>query len=155
MLSLKARWLLVGASVSLFLVACATPALELVGNAHTYTFGAEALIEGPLAGFLGQFAWFANLLLLPALLLALTGRLRACAVCAFVGLAIANQTWTLVGSQIPGDEGGVTHYTVKSLQIGFYLWLASFAVLGVGGLLFRSRLSIHRAFSERGAKDPA
>jgi len=122
-------------------LACATPALELVGEEHWSMCGGEALLAGPLALFIGQFSWIANLFLGSAMVLALFGRMRAAAVISLAGLALANHAWTLFGQEIPGDEGLVTKYALKSMQIGFYLWLASFLILATAALATQRRSS--------------
>ena len=44
---------------------------------------------------------------------------------------VAQHTWKVIGTQIWGDEGGVTKYLVLSLSLGFYLWTLSFLLLAL------------------------
>jgi hypothetical protein len=138
--SREARVAVAGLSVGLFLAACAAPALELIGREHTFLSGGAALFQGPLALLIGQLAWCANPLWAVAVVLLLVRRLNGAASFAIAALVVANQTWTLFGTEIPGDEGGVTKYYLKSLQPGFYLWLLSFAALAVGALVLKKRV---------------
>jgi hypothetical protein len=135
----RARAQLAGAAFSLFVIACATPALEVTGKEHTSWWGAQLLWMGVFGPFIGQFAWFANVFLAVALVLVLVGALRGAATTALLGLIVANHVWWLFGVDIPGDEGGVTHYRLQALQVGAWLWLLSFALLVVGALVLRRR----------------
>jgi hypothetical protein len=135
----KARFTALAPSIICYAAACSTPALELSGKEHTYLFGVLALFYGPLVVLIGQFAWFANPVWLIALLLVLAGRLRAGIVASLLAFVVATHAWALFGREIPGDEGGVTKYYLKSMQIGFYLWLLTFILLAAGAALAQRR----------------
>ncbi|HEV7508478.1 MAG TPA: hypothetical protein VGS07_26595 [Thermoanaerobaculia bacterium] len=128
---------MIAPSVGCFVVACATPALVLDGKEHTVMFGAQALIEGPLAVFIGQLSWFANPLWLLAALLVLLSRFKGAATVSLLAFAVANHAWALFGREIPGDEGNVTKLYLTSFHIGFYLWLLSFLILAAGAAVAR------------------
>lgn len=42
-----------------------------------------------------------------------------------VGVAAIVVAATMIGMEVPGDEGGVTHDRITGLEIGFYVWAAS------------------------------
>lgn len=136
---LNTRLKVIGPSVGCFVVACATPALILDGKAHLVIFGAQAWVQGPLAVFIGQFAWLANLIWLLAVLLVMLSRFKGAAIVSVIGFAVANHVWALFGQDIPGDEGGVTRLYLSSFHVGFYLWLLSFLILAVRAFLARNQ----------------
>ena len=96
--------------------------------------GYEVLLLGWQGIFAGNFAWTANVFLLASALLLLTSHARAAAICAGIALLFALQTLLLLGARVIADEGGVTHMTMSRLYVGFYLWIASIAVMLVGSL---------------------
>jgi hypothetical protein len=130
--SLRTRLIVIAPSGLCFLAACACPALEFNGNEHSVMFGAQALLQGPLAFFAGQFAWLANPLGLLAVFLVLRRRFWGATAVSFLGFAAANHAWALLGHEIPGDEGGVTKLYLSSFHLGFFLWLLSFLLLAAG-----------------------
>jgi hypothetical protein len=67
--------------------------------------------------------------------------IRSALAAAAGALLVASHAWALFGQEIPGDEGGVTHYRLQSFHAGFYLWLASFLILAasLAVLLWRRR----------------
>ncbi len=84
---LNTRLKVIGPSLGCFVVACATPALILDGKAHLVIFGAQAWVQGPLAVFIGQFSWLANLLWLLAALLVMLSRFKGAAIVSVVAFA--------------------------------------------------------------------
>jgi hypothetical protein len=96
--------------------------------------GYEVLLLGWQGLFIGNFAWMANVLLAVSLVLLLGGHERAAAITAMIAFALALQTIMLLGARVIADEGGVTHMTMSRLYTGFYLWIASIAVVLVGSL---------------------
>jgi cytochrome c-type biogenesis protein CcmH/NrfF len=139
MLPLKTRFMAIVASLVCYAAACVTPALELIGKEHTHIFGGVAFLYGPLVVLTGQFSWFANLLWLTAILLVLFGRFTGGLVLSVLALAVAAHAWALFGIEIPGDEASATTYSLKSLEIGFYLWLLSFVLLAIGSFMLRRK----------------
>jgi hypothetical protein len=133
-LRIKARIIAVVASVACWLVACFLPALHLLGKANTQgeqstMVGLMAFIMAFFAMLEGQFAWLANPLWFTAMVLLLVRFNRAALIVAVLAIAVAQQTWMVVGTEINGDEGGVKKYLVTSLGLGFWRWVLSFAVI--------------------------
>ncbi|MBG6137339.1 hypothetical protein [Longispora fulva] len=124
----RARFLVAGGWLVLYLSACATPALEFAyrdgGPAHS-DLGVNVLIGGAFGLFVGQFGWYANLIVPFALALLLARQYLAAAICAAVAVLIALDTLLLFGHPIPLDEGGSPDYVLHRLGIGFFLWIAS------------------------------
>ena len=142
-MSLKARIIIIVASVTCWLVACCLPALNLLGKANTQ--GEQSTMVGVLAFIMaffamleGQFAWLANPLWFVAMVLVAIGLNRAALIVSVLAILVAQQTWMVVGTEINGDEGGVKKYLVTSLGLGFWLWVSSF-VLIAGVAAFRPR----------------
>jgi len=127
-----------------YITAFFLPALYLTGQAnttgeHTDMVGLAAFFDGFFGLFDRQYAWLANPLAALALIL-LFCRLRWLSlVFSVAALLFAQHTWVLPGTQIWGDEGGVTKYLVTSLGIGYYLWCFSFLLLAVASLVARFR----------------
>jgi hypothetical protein len=135
------RLAVVGLSVALYLVACATPALVFSGRGTETWFGIEALATGWLGIFVGQFAWFANPLLAIAWLLVLLRRWIGATVTTVLALLVAANTFQLYAGEIPGDEGGVVKLHFEYPHVGFAFWMLSMFVVLVGavGLLVYER----------------
>ena len=133
------RRAMVGVAVMSYVAACVTPVLRFdqIENAMRppqIMKGYEVLLLGWQGVFIGNFAWMANVLLLASALLLLTSRVRAASICAAIAFVVALQTLTLFGARVIADEGGVTHMTMSRLYVGFYLWIASIAVVLAGSL---------------------
>jgi hypothetical protein len=125
--SFRLRLAVLFPSLLLFLIACATPAIELLKNGvepHSW-YGVEALGLGVLGVFIGQFGWFANPLLLLSYVLVLFRRFIAASIFALVAVAVATHSFSLFHQHIPADEGDVNHLDAKAFGIGFYFWAAS------------------------------
>jgi hypothetical protein len=126
-------------SIVLYLSSLTVPAINLEGGQQHYGFA--ILLYGWFGVLKGEFAWCANLLLLPGLVALLTRQnLAACVVaigCIVLGL-LALRTTSLPTSL--GNESRVIGFT-----IGYYLWIGSFVVLLVGafkaGMASRQQLS--------------
>jgi hypothetical protein len=133
-----AIWLV---SVFLFLIACATPAM--VFDKETWP-GIQVLVLGWEGAFLGQFAWFANAFWLLSLLLAFLRRWLLTLAATFVAALVARDALAFLGTTVPLDEGGVNTMVFKSYHVGFYFWMASIAVVGLGAVvmwIIMSRIS--------------
>ena len=128
-------------SMGLFSVACCLPALEWhkAGTPNDVMFGARALVVGWSGIFAGVFAWFANPVWAAGFLFALLGKPKIAALFSVVAMMIALTTFTLIGLELPGDEGGVTKTSIIRLLPGFYVWLASILSLLATSLLPGSR----------------
>ena len=138
------RLLVLGLTFVLYLIACSTPALYLTGGDKERWFGFEVLVFGWLGALIGQFAWFANLLLLLAIALLLFRRWIATLVCSLLATSLALHTIVIFSQDIPLDEGGVRHAEVIGLGVGFYIWLLSLLSIGAGAILLRQRESAAR-----------
>jgi hypothetical protein len=90
-------------------------------------YGYEILAIGRLGLFIGQMAWYANLLL-PAILLANHfRRYQVSASLAAIASAVGLQA--LMVSRLPRNEAGVNDLVVDHLGSGFYLWDISFMLI--------------------------
>jgi len=126
-------------AVVCFVASLFLPALYLKGMANTnglptYMSGVGAFFDGFFGLFDRQFAWLANPLAWLALALVLARRRVGGLVLSLAALVVAQHTWVLIGTQIWGDEGGVTKYLVTSLGPGFYLWCFSFLLLALAAI---------------------
>ena len=124
----------VWASVACWGAACFLPALHLEGRANTLgekttMIGFAAFFTAFFGMFDGQFPWLANPLGIMALRLVGFRHYRVALIISVLAVLVAQQTWILVGTEIVGDEGGVTKYLVTSLGLGFYLWVLSFIII--------------------------
>lgn len=130
--------MLIAAAV-LFLMACATPALDLRGTdapeSQNIWWGWQALILGWLGMLGGDFAWLANVFFLSALICLGFGRWRTAMVFAVVALVFAADTLRLTAAGVPSDEGGTGKLVLHQVLIGCYLWAGSMVVTA-GGAVF-------------------
>jgi len=127
-------------SFLLFTVACCLPALEF-RNSHKpndIMFGLRALVVGWSGIFAEVFAWYANPCWFMSLVLGFFRRPVAAGMMGVIAIVLATTTFSVVGRELPGDEGNVTRTTVIRLLPGCYLWMASMAVLPLAAFL-RSR----------------
>ncbi len=145
------RLAVVGLSASLYVVACATPALVFSGRGIETWFGFEALLIGWLGAFLGHFAWYANLLLPIAWLLLVLRRSTAAIATTLFALLIAADTFRLYNGEIPGDEAGVTKLHFEYPHVGFAFWVLSMVVVLVGAVWFLVHDRITRRTQTPGA----
>jgi hypothetical protein len=143
------------ASLILYLIACALPALYLAGDRTQTMRGVEVLALGWQGLLIGQFAWFANGPWLISLFLVWFRRPLTAAVLAFLAFALAQDTWRLFGQEIPADEGGVNQFYLERLGPGAYLWMASIALVVVGALVIRLRSGATRQPATYIPKEPA
>lgn len=129
------------ASVVLFVLGCALPALEFKqsgGRPNDVMFGLRALAVGWSGLFAAIFAWYANpVWFFGAILMALRKPIPA-TVLGVIAVAIACATFSVIGRELPGDEGNVTKMTVIKLLPGCYVWLASLVLLPLAAFFSRS-----------------
>jgi hypothetical protein len=114
-------------SVLLFIFALALPALELrrESGVSEIWHGYQALGLGWMGIFVGIGAWFANPFLLDAWI-CLGLRLRIVArVLAGIAVIIGLQTFFIVGTTVPMDEGGVNKAALGPLLPAAWPWFAS------------------------------
>ncbi len=122
------------AAFAVFVVALLLPATDFTGNETVY-YGYDYF----MCGFWGcanspkpVWGWYANplfMMTLPFLLLRLSW---VAVVIASIGLAVAFFTSMGVTEGLSPNEGGVVTHHFVAWRAGFYVWLASFAVLMVG-----------------------
>jgi hypothetical protein len=124
-------------SLVLYLVACASPAIEFLKNGvePMSWYGVEALGLGVLGVLIGQYGWFANPLLLLSYVLLLFRRFIAASILALLAVAVATHSFSLFHQHIPADEGDVNRLDAKAFGIGFYFWAASLLAAVVVPLL--------------------
>ncbi|MDX2106874.1 MAG: hypothetical protein SFY67_10775 [Candidatus Melainabacteria bacterium] len=127
------------ASIALFALACITPCLDfqsfqivqdkkVMGEPITW-FGWDCLYKGLMAIFIGQFAQFANIFYVVALLMLQEKSYLTAAMCSLFALLSGLQTFSLGKMNVYNDDAGVVKLTFLHPNIGFYLWMASFLVL--------------------------
>lgn len=127
------------ASLVLFALACFTPALEfqsyqmvqdkkVMGDLVTW-FGWVCLYKGLMAIFIGQFAQFANIFYVVALLMIQEKSYLTAAMCSLFALLSGLHTFSLGKMNVYNDDAGVVKLTFLHPNIGFYFWMASFLVL--------------------------
>ena len=122
----------IGVSLFLYIIACATPAMVL--EKETWR-GYEVLWMGWMGFFLGQFAWFANLFWFLGLLLAFFRRWILTFILSGLALLISLDAFSFVGTRIPLDEANVNTTLFLRYDIGFYFWLASLAAVVLGAAM--------------------
>ena len=123
----------VGASLFLWLVACALPAAyvrALSGELSPY-YGAACAVYGPYVASLGCFGWFGNLPWVVAEVLLWRRHYRAAAFFSAVAVVIALHTRTLFPAPIALHEGAVDSGQPEHLGPGFVVWMVSLAAPAV------------------------
>jgi hypothetical protein len=135
------RILVIGGSAAVFAIACALPALrfQTLNGTEQSWFGGAIFLLGWMGALVGQFGWFANLLLLGSWISFGFRWRRAAILLAGGALLLAAQTFALFGEAIPADEGGVNKLTLTHFMPGFYFWIASIVIALVGGIAVRGR----------------
>ena len=137
--SMRGRLILLAITLFIYLIACATPALEFNDPNDAVYYGFRILIIGWLGALIGQFGWFANLFLLVSIFLLLFRRWIGALISSLLALVIALQTFMLFSQKVPANEAATRQLDLLSLKVGFYLWLASMICLGIGALILRNR----------------
>jgi hypothetical protein len=122
----------IGSSLLLFVIACAAPAM--VFDKETWP-GIQVLILGWQGAFSGQFAWFANPLWFLSLLLAFFRRWLLALAATFVTLLVALDALFFLDTTVPLDEGFVNTMVFKSYHVGYYFWMASIGIVGLGAIM--------------------
>ena len=132
----RATTVLLAISVLFYLVAMFTAPFRTGAPApHPWADGWQVLLTGWMGVLVGIYAWLANPLVFAAWLL--TARYRAQAV-VLAGLALLFGMSFLSQHQIAVDEAGNVGF-VHLDAIGYWCWLASFAVAAVGAALLPGR----------------
>jgi hypothetical protein len=128
-------YVLIAVAVGAYLLSLSLPAFHYADWPDGYRaqrpfdIGASVLAWGALGALLGQFGWYANIMGLAALVLALLDRRGAARLLALVGFALGLYSLLLVAQPLPLDEGGMNTVTVSRLGSGFYVWELSFLLL--------------------------
>lgn len=92
-------------------------------------FGWVCLYKGLMAILIGQYAQFANLFYLIALLMLQEKSYVTAALCSLFALLSGFHTFALAKMNVTNDDAGLIKLTFLHANIGFYLWMASFFVL--------------------------
>lgn len=122
----------------LFLLACGLPCLELTQKAtqQDIMLGLRALAIGWSGIFAGIVSWYANPIWLVSVVLgSYFNKPIMGAAGGALALAVGLTTRSVVGRELPADEGNVNKMTVVRVRPGFYVWLGSFVALIVVSLL--------------------
>jgi hypothetical protein len=134
------------ASLALYVLACATPAVatyDTVNREYGLIFGAQLLISGYMGVFFYNYGWFANLFLAGAGLALLMRKDRTALVLGLLAILVGLDTLSwyakpmLAVSRANQVETGELQLRYPS--IGFFLWMASMLVFVIAGLVLRRR----------------
>jgi len=128
-------------SLVLFAIACCLPALEFKhsNGPNDAMWGAGALLMGCLGIFAGIGAWYANPFCFIGMVLGFFRKGVLAAIAGIIAIAIAANTFSVLGRVLPADEGDVNHMTVVRLLPGCYVWMASLVVLPLAALFRRAK----------------
>ncbi len=121
----------------LYLIACATPCLEVTQKSDPVWPGLQILAIGWLGVLVGQFAWLANPLWMAGMLFFVFRKWMVTLIFSGPALLFALNTLTMFVTELPADEAGINTFHLVRLRIGFYLWLASLLVLFAGALVMK------------------
>ena len=131
-------------AVVLYVLACVTPAVDTWSTNNHEAFdmyGFMMLIAGPLGLFSGHIGWLANPLMFVVAFFLISSRYRCAGILCAVALVLAlTAPFTLKMNPLPANEGGVGELRLRSLDLGFYLWISSIVALGVA-IIVRFRLA--------------
>jgi hypothetical protein len=131
------RFIVLAVSLFLFGLACASPTLIFLRNDTTEETwaGYMVLFLGWMGPLVGQFAWYANPLLLLGMITFVFRKWIATLVFIVLTLLMAANTFLLFFQEVPADEAGVNMLTLQNLHLGFYLWIASILTIGIGAVI--------------------
>lgn len=126
-------------SVGLFLISWALPALEFRRSnaANDVMFGLRALVVGWSGVFAAVFAWFANPFWFFGVVFLALRKPWLAGFLGVIAIAFAATTFSVLGRELPGDEGNVTKTAVIKLLPGCYVWMASLVLLPIAAVLSR------------------
>lgn len=133
------NYLFVGVSLLLFVMACATPCLEMSQKSDPVWYGLRILVLGWMGFLAGQFAWFANPLWLIGVVAFAFRKWSVALISLGLALFFALNTLLLFVMPLPADESKINNTSLVRLRIGFYLWLAGMALLFVRAFAMRAR----------------
>ena len=133
----KLRWLVIGASIVLFLASLGEPAIlfqQMISTSvahHTVTgrLVAKSGLYMLFAGFFGpfslNFAGIANPLLWVGWLLLGLGKRKPALITLGIAAALTLQTFQLLRGTLPFDEADVNKGLMVRPLLGFFLWIGS------------------------------
>jgi hypothetical protein len=124
-------------SGALFIAACAMPSLEFKNSkgVDDVMLGLRALVVGWSGVFAAVVAWYANPFYLLGVVLAYFRQPVLALLAGLVAIAISATVFSVVGRELPGDEGNVTKTTIIKLLPGCYVWLTSMILLPIAALV--------------------
>jgi hypothetical protein len=125
------------ATIVLYVVACCLPALEFKNSdkLNDIMLGLRALAVGWSGIFAAVVAWYANPIWLLGVILGLLRKPIPAAIAGVLAVAIGLTTFSLLGRELPGDEGNVTKTMVVRFLPGCYVWMASLIALPITALV--------------------
>ncbi len=146
-------------SLVLYALACVTPAVEFqsytiehgqkIMGQNISWYGWTCLYKGLMAIFVGQFAQFANIFYVVGLMMLQEKSFITAGLCSLFALLSGLHTLLLGKMNIYNDDAGLVKLMYLNPQIGFYLWMASFAVL----LVLSVVLTVNDWKSKKGLKE--
>jgi hypothetical protein len=131
----------IAASIGLFLIACAVPALVFhtgakrgsdvwVWEGYRSVSGLALLLTGLFFGwFQANFAAYANLLLWLSWFQYARRSFKAARLTSGMALLLSAETLQLVFKPLDFDEGGVVKGYLTAPQVGFFCWFASMVII--------------------------
>lgn len=127
-------------SFVLFVAACISPALIMIGSQGESTMdGLSALVIGWMGPLYEQFAWYANPLLFFGALALFLRFWKTSIVFIVLALLVAMDTFQLSTQEIPVNEALTATEHLQSVHIGFFLWISSIVVIGLGAIVLLIR----------------
>ncbi len=146
------RQTIIGISLLLFVLACATPCLEMSQKSDPVWYGLRILVLGWMGFLAGQFAWFANPFWVIGLCLLAFRKWSAAAIVSGLSLLFALNTLVMFVMPLPADESNVNKTYLVQFRIGFYLWLASLAMPFVKACVMRNQSRLKHDPSQWGTR---
>jgi hypothetical protein len=136
------------ASVAFYFISWFLPALVFKGTKGTHELkvmeGWECCYMGILSIVIGQFEGLSNLCFIGSGILLLERMWKAACIASGLAILLAIQTFALFVTPISFDEAHVTQSVLSKLDVGFYLWIASFIIIFIVSLakLVSSKIAI-------------
>lgn len=127
-------------AAGLYVLSLALPGIIYQGGVSS-DFGFVLLLQGWLGIFIGQFAWYANVLALLSFKAIRNNKPVRGSFFALTAFILGLQSFLFL--QKPLDEGVSSWHNVDHLGIGFYVWELSFLVLFVCGI--RTAIQLQQA----------
>lgn len=128
-------------AILMFAASLATPALKL-SEGEVYS-GLELILVGWYAIPYGTLGWCANPLLMVSLALFLSRQWTIAIVSTALTILASLTTFTLWFLPVHGQgfsRRGFVYYLSRP-EVGFFLWVGSMLVIGIGAVIFRRKSS--------------